>query len=219
MNYVNGSMQWQLVQCIVLAAQFIISAPAPEPVPMGTLSGKVVGPNGRPVAMARVWIETYDAKTSSMRVLAEAHTDAGGSFRLGPVEAVYRGLGAGGLRVEAEGFAAQCIPSGRLSIFPRLDCDIGTIRLDYGRVFTGRVIDFDNKPAAGAMVTSQSYWLQAGHGQGGVVFDKGVTTDANGQFRTPLLPVGHLRLAIRVPERQPASVSPGLPIRPGGEEA
>ena len=41
-------------------------------------------------------------------------------------------------------------------------------------------------------------------------------TDADGRFRTSRLPVGHLSLNVRVPERQLVHVS--RPIQPGGEE-
>jgi hypothetical protein len=150
-----------------------------------------------------------------LKLLAEARTNADGRFRLGPIEAVYRRLPSG-LRVEAEGFAGQCIRSRSLSVFADLDCDLGTIRLDRGRVFTGKVVDFDGKPVAGAPVSTQSYWHELGHTIGGGVATS-VSTDAAGRFRTKPLPVGHLMLTIRVPDRQLAHVPP-CPITPGGEE-
>ena len=113
-----------------------------------------------------------------------------------------------GCAVEAHGFASQCIPSGKLSVFPGLDCDLGTIRLDHGRVFTGTVIDSDGTPLPGAAVIAESYWHLSGHTIGGRSSYTTLRTDANGRFRTPPLPVGHLMLAVRVPDRQLASVSP-----------
>ena len=219
MNCPHIGTQWPTWLGVCLAAMLTVSARAVEPMPTGTLSGKVVDPDGRPVGGARIWTDTLDTKTSSRKTLAEARTDADGRFRLGPVAAVYRGLRRG-LRVEAQGFASQCIPSGNLSIFPGLDCDLGTIRLDHGRVFTGKVIDSDGTPLPGAAVTAESYWHLSGHTIGGEVSYTTLRTDTNGRFRTPPLPVGHLILAIRAPDRQLASVSPGLPIPicPGGEE-
>ena len=216
MHHPHIGTQWRMLQCLWLAGLVTVSARAQEPIPMGTLSGHIFGPDGNPVSGARVWTETVDAKTSSRKVFAEARTDALGRFRLGPVEAMYRPFRFG-LHVESEGFAGQCIPSESLSIFPSLDCDIGTIRLDRRRAFTGRVVDVDGTPLPGAVVTAQSYWLNLGHTMGGGVKDTSVKTDAHGRFRTRPLPVGHLILSVRVPDRQRASVS-GRLITPGGDE-
>lgn len=204
-----------MLRCVYVAALLTVYARAAEPMPMGTLSGMVVDPDGRPVAGAKISTETFDPNTSTRRVMAEARTDAGGRFHLGPVDPFYRQLRFG-LLVEAKGFAGQCIPSGNRSVFPGLDCDLGTIRLDHGRVFTGTVIDVAGAPLADAAVTAQSYWLQLGHTVGGAVIDK-LKTDAKGRFRTLPLPVGQLLLAVRVPDRQVAHVS-SRPITPGGEE-
>ncbi len=216
MNHPHIGTPWQRLQCVCLAALLTVSARAAEPMPMGTLSGKVVDPDGRPVGGARVWMETLDTKTSSRKILAEARTDAAGRFRLGPLEPVYRQLRYG-LRVEAAGFAGQDIASGNLSIFPGLDCDLGTIRLDLGHVFTGKIVDVDGTPLPDADVIAESYWRQSGHTIGGAVIDTTLRTDANGRFRTRPLPVGLLILAVRVPYRQLAHVS-SRPITPGGED-
>ena len=90
------------------------SGRAAEPLPKGTLSGKVVDPDGKPVARARVWADQRDAKTSIRRTLVEARTDAEGRFRLGPVEPTYRLTM--GLNVEADGFARSSVPPDNLSI-------------------------------------------------------------------------------------------------------
>ena len=87
MNYPHIGTQRSTWLGVCLAAMLTVSARAAEPMPMGTLSGKVVDPDGRPVGGARVWTETLDTKTSSRKTLAEARTDAEGRFRLGPVEA------------------------------------------------------------------------------------------------------------------------------------
>jgi hypothetical protein len=77
------------------------SAVTAEPPAKGTLSGIVVGPDGRPVANARVWAEQFDGKTASRLTLVEARTNAQGRFRLGPAEPVYRLRF--GLSVDADG--------------------------------------------------------------------------------------------------------------------
>ncbi|MGO9918899.1 MAG: carboxypeptidase-like regulatory domain-containing protein [Isosphaeraceae bacterium] len=208
--------RWAACPCVCLAALWCVSAGAADPAPKGTLSGKVVDPTGRPIGHARVWTEFLDTKTSSRKPLAEARTDNEGRFRLGPIEAVYRRMPYG-LRIEADGFASECISSTSLSVFPGLDCDLGTIQLDPGRVFTGTVIDFDGKPVVGASVTAQSCWHVLGHTIGGIVSDTSLRTDAAGRFRTKPLPVGHLILSVRVPDRQLAYASE-QPVAPGGEE-
>ena len=189
---------------------------AEEPLPKGTLSGRVVDPLGQPVAGARVWTDTVDSKTFVRKTLAEARSDSEGRFRLGPVEPVYR-LRYGGLHVEAAGLAGQVLPSSNLSIFPGCDLDIGTIRLDRGRIFTGQVVDADGTPRPNTRVFAASSRHSLGHTLGWNV-SAPTQTDAQGRFRTLPLPVGHLQLTVHAPERQVASIGTWSPDRPGGEE-
>jgi len=184
------------------------SGRAAEPLPKGTLSGKVVDPDGKPVARARVWADQRDAKTSIRRTLVEARTDAQGRFRLGPVEPIYR-LEIG-LNVAADGFARLTVSRDHVSIAPGCDHDLGTLQLDLGRVFTGQVIDADGKPRSNAEVIPQVHWHTGGTGTVKTL------TDANGRFRTSRFPIGHLLLTVRVPERQLVHVD--RPVQPGGEE-
>jgi hypothetical protein len=174
-----------------------------------------VSADGQPVAGARVWTQTVESKTFSRKTLAEARSDSEGRFRLGPVEPVYRF--GGGLHVEAAGLAGQVLASSNLSIFPGCDCDIGTIRLDRGRIFTGLVLDADGTPRANIPVIAASSRFSSGHTLGENVRVP-TQTDALGRFRAPPLPVGHLQLRASVPERQRAFVPGWPPIRPGVEE-
>jgi hypothetical protein len=190
------------------------SSRAAEPLPKGTLSGKVADPDGKPVARARVWAEERDAKTSIKRTLVEARTDAEGRFHLGPVEPTYR-LEMG-LNVEADGFARLIVPGDNVSIASGCDHDLGTLQLDLGRVFTGQVIDADGKPRSNAEVVPAVWRHTSGHTIGGGFNLGKILTDAGGRFRTSPLPVGHLFLTVRVPERQVVQVH--KPIQPGGEE-
>ena len=216
MNHTHGVTHWLMAWGACLAALLVIPVRAEEPPPSGTLSGRLVNAEGQPVAGARVWTETVDSKTLSRKTLAEARSDSEGRFRLGPVEPVYRKR-YGGLHVEAAGLAGQVLPASNLSIFPGCDRDIGTIRLDRGRIFTGQVMDADGTPRPNTRVSAASSRHSSGHTLGGSV--KAPTqTDASGRFRTPPLPVGHLQLVVLVHERQRVSVMPWPPIRPGGEE-
>jgi hypothetical protein len=191
------------------------SARAEEPTTPGTLSGTVQGPDGKPVVGARVWTNTYDTKTSSTKTLAEARTDAEGRFRLGPVEPIYRHRFD--LIIDADGFARRYIPGETYSIFPGLDNDLGTIRLDRGRVFTGQVLDTDGKPHPSATVECIIRRHYLGHTVTYIGPMRTLTTDAEGRFRTPPLDVGSLYLKVHAQERRVGSVV--RPVAPGGEEA
>ena len=92
MNQLHRSTHWQMLRCVCLAALLTVCTRAAEPLPMGTLSGTVVDLDGRPIAGAKISTETVDPKTSTRKVMAEARTDAGGKFHLGPVDPIYRQL-------------------------------------------------------------------------------------------------------------------------------
>ena len=179
---------------------------AGEPLPKGSLSGTIVDPNGKPVSGARVWVNTWGKK-----LLAEARSDAQGRFRLGPVDPVYRHPWP--IFIEADGFAPQCIWGESYSIFPGADCDLGKIRADRGRVFTGQVLDVDGRPRRNAEVT---YYV-SGRRNDRIGPEQHLATDSEGRFRTPPLPVGELYLWVTAPERRLASLARF--VQPGGEEA
>ena len=132
----------------------------------GTLSGRVMGPDGKPVAGARVWMETLDFKPviTTHTSIAEARTDGEGRFRLGPIPPLYRGRD-NLLYVEAEGFPGLLVPRSTLTVFPGRDSDLGTLKLERGRVFTGRVVDENGKPRQGARVFAQSNYSEQGGSQ------------------------------------------------------
>lgn len=180
-----------------------------EPMSKGTLSGRVIDPAGRPVAGAHVWIDTYNSKR-----LAEVRTDAAGRFRLGPVAPLYRNPFP--LFIEAEGLARQDVCRDGITIFPGADHDLGTITLVQGRRFTGQVLDVDGKSKANIEVECEVYYHV--HGHTFAAFGPGwkLTTDADGRFRTPPLPVGQLSVTVKVLGRQIGYA--GGKIAPGGEE-
>jgi Carboxypeptidase regulatory-like domain len=183
------------------------------PLPKGTLSGTVVDPDGKPVSDARVWVNTWGDATSS-KVLAEAHTDANGRFLLGPIEPIYRHPYP--ILIDAAGFARQYIREGSYAIYPGADSHFGEIRLARGRVFTGQVLDADGKPCPNASIECESQRFELGHTVEGIGPNYQFTTDSDGRYRTPSLPVGDLDLWIRHPGRQFAEVDGR--VSPGGEE-
>jgi Carboxypeptidase regulatory-like domain len=195
-----------------------IAAGAEQPVPQGTLSGKVVDPLKKPVAGARVSIhkpkfnrETGDEHTVT---LSETMTDATGSFKLGPLEAAY--LPGYDLRIEADGFAPQYVNERAYSIFPDRDYDLGTIGVYPGYVVTGQVIDVDGKARAGATIEWDVYRNILGHTVLQIEPSPSITTDEDGRFRTPRLPVGKLVFSVQVPQRLMAGGR--IFTKPDGEE-
>jgi len=182
---------------------------ASVPTLMATLSGKVVSPDGKPLAGARVWIPTFGDKT-----LAEARTNDQGRFRLGPMEPLYRH--PFDLLIDADGFARYSIRGESLTTLASRDRDLGAIRVDRGRVFGGQVLDIDGKPRPNASVLCNVFRFYKGNSVNAIGPAFPLTTDADGRFRTPPLTVGHLNLSVRVPDRQTAVLT--RPIAPGGEE-
>lgn len=187
---------------------------APQLLPLGTLSGTIVDPQGRPVAGAKVVLTRYE-ESLQREVPIEAASDAAGHFRLGPVPPEYRRTYD--LQIDAEGLGHQYIPEHTYSIYPGADSDLGRIQVDKGRVFSGQVLDWDDKPVSGAEVQYGVRRLSAGHGVSEVAPMRKISTDAAGRFKTPPLPVGLLGIDVYVPDRQRAGWG-WQPIPPGGEE-
>ena len=74
MNRTHGVTQWRIFSGACLAALLVLPVRAAEPLPMGTLSGRVVNVVGQPVTGARVWM------ASSIKTLAEARSLRGGRY-------------------------------------------------------------------------------------------------------------------------------------------
>ncbi len=176
----------------------------------GTLSGLVIGPEGAPVAGARISVGHRGLHQD-----LHGATDASGRFRIGPVEPVSRGLGS--IRIEAEGYAFQDIPGEWLSIFPGSDTDVGTIRMAAGRVFMGRVLDSHGSPAAGAAVEAHLSRHYLGHTISRIGTPMRTTTGADGWYRLPPAGVGILSIQASLPGRRKAFISQH-PVAPGGVE-
>jgi hypothetical protein len=86
-----------------------------------------------------------------------------------------------------------------------------------GRVVTGQVLDVDGMPRAGAKVSVEVGRLFCGYVVNRIGPARTVTTDADGRFRTPLLPVGDAGFTVHEPERKIAYRAL-LMQRPDGEE-
>ncbi len=186
--------EFNLFLAVVLTLSIFGNASRAQQLPKGTLSGTVVDAEGKPIAKARVWANTYDDK-----LLAEARTKPDGTFSLGPVESVYRHRLD--LLFEADGFARQYVGHGTYSIFPGTDCNLGMIRMDRGRTYVGQVVDVDGKPRAGVTVECDVNRFELGHSVNRWISQK-VKTDAKGFFRSPPMPIGYLTFMCQAPERQ-----------------
>ena len=207
-----GRLMWRirgLVICLVVVA-LGAGTRGDEPLAAGHLAGVVVDPDGQPVAGARVWTRLLRGEV----LLAETRTGGDGQFRLGPLEPGHL------LRVEvfvdADGWARTAIPPGTVSVYPGRDTELGVIRLDVGRVCTGRVLDADGTPRADAAVDVRVRRFNLGHTVTEVGPGWQLATDQDGRFRTPPIAVGHLTVAVRAPDRQRTYVS--RPVLPGAEE-
>lgn len=180
----------------------------------GTLSGKLVDPDGKPVVGAKLWIDSWSDDLKKENRIAETRSDKAGRFRFGPMAPIYRNWYP--ILIDANGFARQYVRGQSYSVFAGADSDLGKIRLERGRVFTGHVIDADGKPYPNAEVHCSLQLYYMGHTFQFFGPDFVVQTDSSGRYRTPPLPVCWLELYTQPPERQMAWI--GHPIAPGGSE-
>ena len=186
----NGSMVWARSVAVALAAALAGAEPGDEATKgTGTIAGRVIDLDGRPVAGAKVWAGDRDP------VAARARTGTDGRFRLGPVSderatTVWA-------EDEERGLAREHFENVR--VFAGRDTDLGDVALAPGARLSGRVVDVKGQPVAGAQATILSQRLVLGHTltlngpkwtvQGG----------DQGRFRTPALPVGLLDLTVTAP--------------------
>jgi RNA polymerase sigma factor (sigma-70 family) len=173
------------------------------------LHGRVIDPDGNPVPGARVRLNTQ-----GNQVLAETRTDGTGAFHLGPIAPLYRNRFE--LLVDADHIGRVTLRRDAIKSYPGLDGDVGSIQVDRGRIFTGQVLDADGKPLPGATIEPTVYRHIMGHTVENIGLDATLSTDAEGRFRTPPLPIGQLALAVRAADHQLGHIA--RPIRPGGEE-
>ena len=169
--------------------------------PPGTLSGKVVDPDGKPVAGAGLG-GNLGRQDAGLQTARRRSLRTGWPIPTGTGRADYRHPFP--ILIEAEGYARQyshLSMKGSYSIFPG-GISIGEIRLARGRVFAGQVIDADGKPLRDGDVIAEFYVRELGHTVGDLGPDYHCATDSDGRYRTPPLPVGDLSVIIHSPNRK-----------------
>lgn len=176
---------------IALAGLSIIGSAA-HAAEKGALTGAVVDREGRPVVGARVSYERKFWRPDRKDESATATSDSAGRFRLHSLDPEF--LTPARIFIDAEGFARLTLPQQSLSIFPGRDHDLGTLRLDRGRIVAGRVLGPEGDPQAGVSVQVFVGRYEMGRTVGDIGPEVELTTDADGRFRTPPLPVGELSL-------------------------
>jgi Carboxypeptidase regulatory-like domain len=169
----------------------------------GELAGVVVDLDGRPVANAKVWLETRPPAT-----IASTTTSADGQFRLGPLPAVFRHV----LLVDAPGFGREHRED--VSVFPGTvfhhtvfhDTVFQDAANDLrvvvapGRTVAGQVLQADGQPPARVAVVCSICRILTGRY---LYEDFGpqipLSTDAQGRYRLDNVPPCRFTVAVRVP--------------------
>jgi len=175
--------------------------------PQGWLTGKVVGPDGNPIAGARVWTAAWPEKA-----FLEGTADSAGRFRLGPLPATSRTRRD--LFAEAPGLARAYVDTP--VVLPDTDHDLGVISLPLGNRYRGQVVLEDGAPAAQVDVRAEVQRLELGHTFMTIGAAYEAKTDRDGRFELPPLPVGDLSVTFKRPDCQVGSI--GRKILPGPDE-
>lgn len=138
-----------------------------------TVRGRLVDPQGNPVAVAAV---RFQASTEDMKMIWDSGpqvVDKDGTFSVSiPNEGRAAGV------IYPRGLAPQFVD------VPEKETDLGTIQVERGTSLTGRVVDKQGRGVAGTVVALQSeerrrLFLYA------VLIGNAVKTDDNGRFRFP----------------------------------
>jgi protocatechuate 3,4-dioxygenase beta subunit len=169
-----------------------------ELIPARTVSGQVLGPDGAPLANARVSAEGFFHVMASVasRDAAEGASDAAGRFSL---EGLRSDIGHA-LVVEAPGHARR---SFELPADQPLEVDLGPLTLDPETALAGAVVDLDGQPLPDVVVVLEPVAAEPPHSAGAldVAFrlesrQRRTRTDPGGGFLFEGLAARPVRLAL-----------------------
>lgn len=167
---------------IFTAVAFVVCAmqarAGDTPVQTGAVTGIVVDLKGRPLAGAEVWGLAYQEKFGPTR------TGADGRFRLPDLKFDKPVT----IWADAAGLARERRDDVR--IFPGKDRDLGRLTLLPGTRITGRIVDAQGKPVAGAAVDLKLYRHQLGHTIASQGTEWTLSASGDGRFTTSALPAG-----------------------------
>src|SRR5579864_2526360 len=114
----NHTLPLLLTCAMVILGVIDVHLGAAEPLAPGRLCGTLIGPDGKAVAGASVFLDDFDYDTGKYNPLVKTTTASDGTFHLGPLTPAYRSvweLRDKDLRVEAAGFAPQAVARGTFS--------------------------------------------------------------------------------------------------------
>jgi RNA polymerase sigma factor (sigma-70 family) len=208
-GYVPVVANWQLPRNDGTAA-----LPASYTIPLEpatSISGLVKDPEGRPVAGATVYVLVPRGPATEPGVLAHIDiwdepcpTDARGRWRCNLVPS---DLKAPWLRVVHADFVSTAVTSDDAALLASLRDGSAVISLARGLPVTGRVLDAQDRPVAGAAVG-------LGESRAGWLFSE-TTTDAGGRFRFAHTRSGRTVLTVQAkghaPDLKEFEVVDGLP--------
>ncbi|HKE02101.1 MAG TPA: carboxypeptidase-like regulatory domain-containing protein, partial [Planctomycetota bacterium] len=164
--------------------------------------GRVVDPQRRPIPGAEVLLFFSGADTGASR----GASGADGRFAVGTSERRPRGSW---LRASAAGYAPSLLDG---IYMPAADIDVGPIVLWPGASISGRVVDPDGRPVAGASIFLSSTRERR---EGEDTYAPIATTSAEGAYQASGLPSGRADLGIAAAGWSDA-VQPGIRLRSDG---
>ncbi|WP_169977693.1 carboxypeptidase-like regulatory domain-containing protein [Tautonia rosea] len=171
----------------------------------GTISGRVVDHLGGPVGGARVWA------IREREGVGEATADEEGRFRLGPIEE------GRAIEVWAEGPGLAREHREGVLVFVGADRELDPLPLLPGTTMTGRAVDAEGRPIAGATIDLELYRFMLGHTVSSHQTVWTLVSDDDGRFVTPPLPAGQAQFALTAPGK--ARTFCGEWSQPGTPEA
>jgi hypothetical protein len=176
------------------------------------VAGTVRGPDGAPLAAALVQVLPWRA-SQGLGLAATVRTGADGTFRAGAVP-----QGAALIRIEAPGLAMDGYPADPWEAFDEggfpptwavMVPATGVVERDFtlcrGAVVAGIVVDADDAPVAGAVVTAGPQWDE----------EVSALSGADGSFRIDAVPpVAECHVSCRTADGRSAELAP-FPVETG----